>query len=456
MINFSKPYELIVGLGACGLSMARFLHSRGHCVAATDIDGTKTNEAAALQKSGIPVMIGRHDQKMFDKASLIIPSPGIPLTMPFIKSAQARGVPIKGELDIFARYNTTPVIAITGTNGKTTTTELTAAMLDASGVSCFVGGNIGTPLVEYLMQAHPKDVVVAEISSFQLDLAQNFRPHTALLLNIAQDHLDRYPDFDAYTDAKWSVFKHMTALDTAVINDRITNVSTRTKTIGARIFTFSSTDRVIQGARIHSRGIDIHTGDISDTLAVDAFAGLPGIHNRENAAAAALGALSCGGTMKGIRQALKNFILPDHRIAFVREVDGIRFYNDSKATNVDAVLRALESFESHVILILGGREKGLDFAPLVPEVNARAKAVIGMGEAAGHIMAAFEGICPTYACPDMTCAVHQAVSVANKGDVVLLSPACASFDLYANYQERGEDFARIVHAMVPGQEVCHG
>lgn len=456
MLNFPDTYELVVGLGVCGISMARFLKSRGHCVAATDIDGTKIREAAALKELGIPVRIGSHGQKMFDKASVIIPSPGIPLDMPFIRSAKAKGVPVKGELDIFALYNTTPVIAITGTNGKTTTTELVAAMLGASGISCFVGGNIGTPLVEYLMQESPKDVVVAEVSSFQLDLADIFRPDTAALLNIAQDHLDRYPDFAAYADSKWSVFKNMTALDTAVVNASIKEVSTRTKAICADIFKFSSTGPVSQGASVHKTGIDIRIKKINDTLAADTLARLPGIHNRENVAAAALAALSCGATTAGIRQALNEFTLSDHRIAFVREVDGVRFYNDSKATNVDAVLRALESFESNVILILGGREKGLDFTPLVPEVKARAKAVIGMGEAAGHIMETFDGICPAYACPDMICAVNRAVCLSSKGDVVLLSPACASFDLYANYQERGKDFSCIVNAIVPGQDVCHG
>lgn len=400
-------------------------------------------------------MIGSHNQKMFDKASAILPSPGIPLDMPFIRSAKDKGVPVKGELDIFALYNTTPVIAITGTNGKTTTTELVAAMLEASGISCFVGGNIGTPLVEYLMQDSPRDVVVAEISSFQLDLADTFRPDVAALLNIAQDHLDRYPDFAAYADSKWSVFKNMTALDTAVVNASIKDFSTRTKAICAGILEFSSTGPVTRGARVHKMGIDIRNKKINETLSADTLAGLPGMHNRENAAAAALAALSCGASMAGIRQALSEFTLSDHRIAFVREVDGIRFYNDSKATNVDAVLRALESFESGVILILGGREKGLDFAPLVPEVKARAKAVIGMGEAAGHIMETFEGVCPAYACQEMSGAVNKAVSLSDKGDVVLLSPACASFDLYANYQERGKDFARIVNAIVPIQAVCH-
>ncbi len=425
-------------------------------MAATDSDGTKTGEAAALEKLGIPVKIGSHDQKMFDKASVIIPSPGIPLSMPFLRSARNKGVPVKGELDIFAQYNTTPVIAITATNGKTTTTELTAAMLEASGISCFMGGNIGTPLMEYLMQERSRDVVVAEVSSFQLDLAHSFKPHTAALLNIAEDHLDRYPDFNAYIDSKWSIFKNMTAGDTAIINSRINDFSTRSKAIGAEILEFSSTKTVARGASVHQMGIDIQTQEISDTLSEEKLTRLPGIHNRENVAAAALAALSCGATMAGIRQALNEFTLSDHRIAFVREVDGIRFYNDSKATNVDAVLRALESFESEVILILGGREKGLDFTPLVPGIKSRAKAVIGMGEAAGHIMETFEGICPAYLCRDMACAVSKAVSVADKGDVVLLSPACASFDLYANYKERGKDFSRIVNAIVPGQEVCHG
>ena len=399
MSKFPETYELIVGLGACGLSMAGFLKSRGHCVAATDIDATKIDEAASLEKLGIPVVIGSHDQEMFDKASVIIPSPGIPLNMPFIRSAREKGVPVTGELDIFNRYNTTPVIAITATNGKTTTTELTTAMLEASGISCFMGGNIGTPLVEYLMQDNPKDVVVAEISSFQLDLAQTFRPRTAALLNIAEDHLNRYPDFESYIDSKWSIFKNMTAEDTAVINGRINDFSTRTEPIYADILEFSSTQIVARGASVHKTGIEIHTDKINDTLEAEALTGLPGIHNKENVAAAALAALSCGATMAGIRQALNEFILSDHRIAFVREVDGVRFYNDSKATNVDAVLRALESFESGIILILGGREKGLDFAPLIPEVKARAKAVIGMGEAAGHVMETFEGVCPTYACP---------------------------------------------------------
>ena len=447
---------MVVGLGACGLSMARFLNCRGHCVAATDIDAAKTGEAAALENLGIPVMIGSHTQEMFDNASVIIPSPGIPLNMPYIQSARDKGVPVTGELDIFARYNTTPVIAITATNGKTTTTELTTAMLEASGISCFMGGNIGTPLMEYLMQDQPKDVVVAEVSSFQLDLARTFRPHTAALLNIAEDHLDRYIDFHAYADSKWSVFKNMTARDTAVVNSRINNFSTRTHAVSADILEFSSAKRVERGASVHNMGIEIHTRNVNGTLAPDALAGLPGTHNKENVAAAALAALSNGATMEGIRQALNEFTLPDHRIAFVREVDGVRFYNDSKATNVDAVLRALESFESGVILILGGREKGLDFAPLVPEVKARATAVIGMGEAAGHVMETFEGICPAYACRDMVCAVNKAVSVADKGNTVLLSPACASFDLYAGYRERGEDFARIVNRLVPDQEACHG
>ena len=447
MVEFPSTYELVVGLGACGVSMARFLASKGRGVAATDIDGTRTSEAKALEALGIPVVIGRHDQEMFDRASAIIPSPGIALTMPYIKNAMAKGVPVTGELDIFFEYNTTPVVAITGTNGKTTTTELTAAMLEASGLSCFVGGNIGTPLMEYLMQETACDVVVAEISSFQLDLARTFRPNVAALLNIAEDHLDRYPDFNAYAGSKWSIFSRMNAADTAVVNAKIFDAATRTESLTAKVLEFSSNAPGSKGARVRHDSVLINTDEIHETIFTTELTGLPGTHNRENIAAAALAALNAGANMAGIKRALKRFVLPDHRMAFVREIDAVKFYNDSKATNVDAVLRALEAFESGVIIILGGREKGLDFSPLVPAVRTRAKAVIAMGEAMDHIMKVFDGVSPCCPCPDMACAVDTAWSIARKGDVVLLSPACASFDLYASYEARGKDFVEKVNAL---------
>ncbi len=464
MAEISSTYELVVGLGACGVSMARFLKSCGRAVAATDIDPARTDEARALEALGIPVVIGRHDQQMFDRAAAIIPSPGIPLTMPYIRNAMEKGVPVVGELDIFSQYNTTPVVAITGTNGKTTTTELTAAMLESCGLSCFVGGNIGTPLVEYLMQEAQKDVVVAEISSFQLDLARTFRPDVGVLLNVAEDHLDRYPDFNAYTDSKWSLFSRITRQDTAIVNTRIPDFQARTKDLAATVLFFSSAGPVPLGAGVEEARITIHTEETSGTIETTGLTRLPGAHNRENMAAAALAALGAGANMAGIQDALARFSLSDHRMAFVRELDGIRFYNDSKATNVDAVLRALESFKSGIILILGGREKGLDFAPLIPLVKTRVKAVIAMGEACDHIMATFDRLCPCHSCPDMACAVATARALARDKDVVLLSPACASFDLYASYGERGKDFARIVNALesgqrepvIPGQEVCHG
>ena len=230
--------------------MARFLKARGRQVVATDIDASKTKDAAELNALGIKTRIGGHDQETFDNAARIIPSPGIPLTIPFIRDAAAKGVEITGELDIFAQYNTTPVIAITGTNGKTTTTTLAGKMAEASGLTCFVGGNIGTPLVDYLMTDAGADLVVAEISSYQLDLAKTFTPDVGVLLNISEDHLDRYSGFSAYVDAKWKIFANQTKKDTAVINTGIHRAHNRESAVASNILEFSSTSKVRSGADI--------------------------------------------------------------------------------------------------------------------------------------------------------------------------------------------------------------
>lgn len=450
-----KTYDLVVGLGASGVSMARFLKSLGHEVVATDIDPSRTAEAEALKALGIYTQIGSHDQDVFDKAMVIVPSPGIPLTVSYIKNAAANGVPVKGELDIFTHYNTTPVVAVTGTNGKTTTTQLIAEMLEASGHTCFIGGNIGTPLVEYLMEGRPADLVVAEVSSFQLDLAKEFKPNVAALLNISQDHLDRYPDFDAYADSKWSAFKNQTSEDTAVVNNNIQNFLIRAQKIDATLLEFSSTKKINSGAKVDLDKISINTDLVQDTIETKDLAAMPGNHNRENIAAAVLAVLAAGGTMEGIRQALAGFTPPDHRMAFVRELDGVKFYNDSKATNVDAVLRALESFEEKIILILGGREKGTDFTPLIPAVAANVKTIMAIGEATDHIVEVFSSSCPITPCESMSYAVSSAFEAAMPSDIVILSPACASFDMYTNYEERGQNFTALVKELTPKKEAAH-
>lgn len=468
MENTQQPYFLIVGLGSSGLSMARFLHAKGQKVVATDIDPSRTQAETSLKDLGIPTQIGFHDQTTFNLAQTIVVSPGVPLDMTYLEIAARNGVPITGELDIFSRYNKTPVIAITGTNGKTTTTTLIRDMLEACGLTTFMGGNIGTPLVEYLMDDKQADWVVAEISSFQLDLAHNFKPEIALLLNVAQDHLDRYNNFDAYINSKWGIFRNQTSLDTAIINQAIDGFENRIPQISSQIFSFSSQPnskgsdskksdsktaqiKTRLNARISGYHLFLQTQDGFKDIDTRTFTELPGIHNRENISAACLASIVAGGNMQGIITALATFKNLPHRMAFVRTINGISFYDDSKATNTDAVVRALESFQTNIILILGGREKGTDFSQLIPQIQDPAKKVtkqiIAMGEAKEHIQQILGEICPVLPVSSMEDAVKKAYDIGCPGDVILLSPACASFDLYENYGARGDDFIAQVNAM---------
>ena len=455
MTNSTSTYDLIVGLGRSGRAMARFLSSLGRTVKATDIDPARADAAEELAAMGVETMIGSHTQELFDRAAAIIPSPGVPLTMPYIDKAVKKGVPVTGELDIFSAHCTTPVIAISGTNGKTTTTQLIGNLLRACGKTCFVGGNIGTPLVEALTQKIETDWIVAEVSSFQLDLTENFVPRIGLLLNISEDHLDRYPSFKAYRMSKWSLFAGQSQRDTAVINRETRGFEAGRNALTSGVLTFSS--KRDAAARVTARGIQIDTGEVRGVIPNKVLEGLPGIHNRENAAAAALAVLAAGENLEDICQGLADFTLPPHRMALVREINGIGFYNDSKATNTDAVIRALESFEKETILILGGREKDTDFTPLIPAVNGSVKLILAIGEATDHILETFETLCRVVPCKSMAQAVAQAQDAALPGDVVLLSPACASFDMYKNYEERGEDFTACVAALSPnGKGAVHG
>ncbi len=456
MKNKSQAYYLIVGMGRSGLSMAKFLHSKGEAVKATDIDPSKTLAQTELDRLGIDTQVGFHDQAFFDKAHTLVVSPGIPLTVSFIQNAQKKGVKVTGELDIFSQYNTTPVIAVTGTNGKTTTTTLIRDIMAQSGLKVFTGGNIGTPLMAYLLSGDPCDVVVAEISSFQLDLSQNFHPDVAVLLNITDDHLDRYEDFRAYEDSKYSIFKNQTPADAAVINRDMAGYPEKKSTIPSTIYEFSAQSQVASGAAIHENAVTLSMPQISNPdesqIPCGHFTGLQGGHNRENLAAAAIACLCAGACVSGLIRALENFKGLSHRIAFVRELDQIKFYNDSKATNTDAVVRAVQALSEgmdgkKIILILGGREKGLDFAPLVPVVRDRVKLILAIGEASAHVTEDFQSLCPVLTPQDMAQAVQSARSAGEPGDIVLLSPACASFDMYENYEARGRDFTEQVNQL---------
>ncbi len=474
------PYYLIIGLGTSGVSMAKFLNSKGYSVIATDIDHSRKKIADELNALGIHTQIGFHDQKTFNHAEIMIPSPGIPLNNQFIKTALDNGVKITGELDIFTKYNKLPVIAITGTNGKTTVATLIGNILEQSQMNPFVGGNIGTPLVEHLMldktlnkkekninEKRPenptaadsdREIIVAEISSFQLDISKNFKPDIGVLLNISQDHLDRYEDYADYTNSKWSIFKNQNFPEKAIINSSIDGFDKTSRKIKSDIISFTSKEmkgtlqNKIQecNAKITSHSINIKLEDNDYIIPTVNLKALEGIHNRENIAAAALACIASGANIKSVLTGIKTFKNLSHRMEFVKAINNIAFYNDSKATNTDAVIRAIECFKKNIILILGGREKSTNFSELTKHIKKSVKTIIAMGETSSKIKNIFEKICPVKIVQTMKDGVQTAFALALKNDIVLLSPACASFDMYDSYAHRGNDFTDCVKALGKG------
>lgn len=438
----TRTYDLVIGLGISGASMAKFLHAKGRKVIATDIDASRKPVADELNALGIETQIGFHDQMTFNRARVLIPSPGISLGNSYINTAVKSGVPVTGELDIFSAYNTLPVIAITGTNGKTTTAMLICEMLMACGMNPFVGGNVGTPLVDQLMDSRKYDIIVAEISSFQLDISQRFRPDVGILLNVSEDHLDRYENYAAYDQSKWHLFKQQRTTDAAVINQAINSFDSKINSLKSKIYLFSSrNDSSIQRrAVIRSGKIDIKTEDTRHCINVNQLMTLQGIHNQENIAAALLGCIAMGADIHGLKTGLNQFKNLPHRLEFIRKINSISFYNDSKATNTNAVISALQCFGKNIILILGGREKGTDFSLLKTSVKASVKTIIAIGESKEKIQEALKDTCAIQKVENMEAAVIAAFNAADRNDTVLLAPACASFDMYENYAARGNDF----------------
>ncbi len=445
-------YHLVIGLGRSGQSMAKYLLATGKRVVGTDIDPSKTDAAERLNALGIPTQIGFHDQETFDNAAVLVPSPGIPPTLSYIQTAAEKGVPVESELDIFYKANTLPVVAITGTNGKTTTTTLIAEMLDACGYRPFVCGNIGTPLVEMFLTSETYDVVVAEVSSFQMDISRRFKPDVGVLLNISEDHLDRYETFDAYTKAKWRLFENQTGEDTAVVNASLPGFTAFEQNSRATVMGFAPAGCSAGSchASIYPDHVNILLGNTQCTIPAESIPGLPGSHNRENLAAAVLVGLALKADMTCLQQGAQDFKSLSHRIEFVEQINGIDFYNDSKATNTDAVFRAIQAFENNIILILGGRGKGTDFSQLIPVVNTSVKTIVALGETAVSIVETFSPVCPVLRAENMEDAVQKAFGAATAGDTILLSPACASFDQYENYVARGKDFIAQVNHLKNG------
>ncbi|HEX5681089.1 MAG TPA: UDP-N-acetylmuramoyl-L-alanine--D-glutamate ligase [Desulfobacterales bacterium] len=440
---------LVVGLARTGIAAARFLRRRGAAVRATDMAAEAALDpgVAELRALDIDLALGGHRVEDFTAADLIVLSPGVPHTLAPLQAARGLGVPVIGEVELAARFIREPIVAVSGTNGKTTVTELLGRMLEASGRRVFVGGNIGRPLIGYVDGGQTADVVVAEISSFQLDTIVTFRPAVGVLLNITDDHLDRYTGFAAYARSKMRLFENQTAQDTAVLNGADPVIRAQAAAIRSRRLFYNTAEAAENCAAVVGTAFALRRpGHEAVRLNLAPFR-LRGPHNVENACAAALAALVAGASPLGIQQALSAFAPLPHRIESVAVVNGVEYVNDSKATNVDAVLRALDCFTTPVVLIMGGLDKGGNFGLLETAVRRRAKALVLVGKASDTIRAALGGLVPTVQAPDMAAAVGTAAGRAVSGDVVLLSPGCASFDMYPNYQARGEDFRQAVQRL---------
>jgi UDP-N-acetylmuramoylalanine--D-glutamate ligase len=439
---------LVVGLGITGVALARFLKNRGAKVTVTDQASEEilTSHLSSIRSLDIQTELGHHQLSTFKRADLIVLSPGVPHLIPPIKEAKTKGVPVCGEIELASWFIPEPIVAITGTNGKTTTTALLGEMLEQSGFKVFVGGNIGNPLIDYVHNEEKADIVVVEVSSFQLDTIDTFRPKVGILLNISEDHLDRYPDLNAYAEAKGRLFENQQPGDIAVLNGADRLVGKLSKKISSQKLFFNAPEDQKDGATLASQNIVLNLTTSSPmTRTVDlSRVKLAGKHNMENASAACLAALACGGTLEGIQTALNHFKGFAHRLEYVATINGARYYNDSKATNVDAVTRALEAFTNPIVLIMGGRDKGGSYQKLKDRIGRNTKKLIVFGEAKEVIQTALGGVTSTSLATTMEEAVFQAYQTAKPGDVVLLSPACSSFDMYRNYQHRGENFYQAV------------
>ena len=426
------------------------------------------SDVQKMRASKIRLELGEHFRKSFETADMVIISPGVPHTIAPVAAARESGVPILGEIELASRFIKEPIIAITGTNGKTTTTSLVGEMLKESGLEVFVGGNIGAPLIGHVAEGKRVQAVVAEISSFQLDTISTFRPRIAVLLNIAEDHLDRYPDFFTYARSKARLFENQRPTDIAILNGSDPLIGKLTETVGSRkFFFFQKTDALNQadtdGASITDDGISLQvksllktgpgnrpagTSDADSVISINhSEISILGRHNLENAAAAALAALAGGGTPNGVKAALHDFRGLAHRLEYVATIGDVRYYNDSKATNVDAVNRALECFSEPIVLILGGRNKGGNFRALTQKIRRHVKHIIAIGEAGREINETFDRLVPVTTATTMADAVNKGKGAAIPGEVVLLSPACASFDMYTDYADRGDDFRHVVQKL---------
>ncbi len=447
-IELRNKRVLVVGLARTGIATALFCAARGAHVTATDTRAGKElgDPVAVLQKAGVALELGGHRQELILDADLIIPSPGVPADAPLLQFARSKGVTIWSEIELAYRFLKGRLIGITGSNGKTTTTSLIEHILRSAGFSTILAGNIGTPLISCVEKSSEKTVAVAELSSFQLELIEKLRPNISVFLNLTPDHLDRHHTLESYGAAKARIFQNQGESDSAVLNadDPGTTPYAPAK---PQVFWFSRKQRVAQGAFVKESEILFRREGTEEAILKLADIPLAGAHNVENVLAAVAATKLAGAESAAIAKGVRSFAGVEHRLEFVAEIGGVRFYNDSKATNVDATLKALDAFPGRILIILGGKDKGSDYTVLQARLRERAILALLIGVAADKIEKQIAGSVAIEQAGTLERAVETAAHAARAGDVVLLAPACASFDQFQNYEHRGRVFKELVHQL---------
>jgi len=450
-MDLNRKKVLVVGLARTGIATAKFLKAKGSLVTATEVKPKEEMREAVKELKGMDIATewGGHRTETFLKQEMIVVSPGVDLNIEPIQRAIQQGVQVISEIELAYHFIQVPIIAVTGTNGKTTTTLLIGEMLKEDGRKVGVGGNVGEPLILFADGEGRWEVLVVEISSFQLEAIEDFRPQISVLLNITEDHLDRYPSYDDYIGAKMRIFANQNSGDLAVLNSDDPIVMRFGERIKARKVLFSLKGKLDEGAFSNGRTISLRRAGNEEKYSL-AKTPLKGVHNVENMMAALTAARIFGCSKKAIQGALNRFKGLEHRLEFVRETGGVRFYNDSKGTNVGSVVKSLQSFSEPVILIAGGKDKNGDLSPLEGLIRKRVKHLILIGEAKERMNRELGGLTDTVIAKSMEEAVLMARRKAKPGEVVLLSPACSSFDMFKDYKERGKIFKEAVFKINTG------
>jgi UDP-N-acetylmuramoylalanine--D-glutamate ligase len=442
---------LVVGLARTGLVTALFSAAYGATVTATDdrSEAELGETAKRLRDAGVVIELGGMRPESFLEQDLIVVSPGVPANLAVLEAARKKEIPVWSEIELAWRYLRGKLVAITGSNGKTTTTSLVAHILKTANIPTHVGGNIGTPLLSFVERSSDTDVTVAEVSSFQLETVDAFRPEIGVLLNLTPDHLDRHATFEDYAAAKMRMFENQLERDWAVLNADDPEITKRTPA-KPHLCWFSRKKRVAVGAFLLNDDILFRNEGFEVELAKRSHIALRGEHNLENVLAACAASYLAGATPAAIASGVKTFKAVEHRLEFVAEIGGVSFFNDSKATNVDAAVKAIEAFPGKLRVILGGKDKGSPYTPLAPLLKERARQILLIGAAAGKIaeeLAEIGTIVPIERADTLDRAVHLAYASAEAGDTVLLAPACSSFDQFENYEQRGQIFKQIVQQL---------